>query len=117
MLSHVLERGVLVVTVHQDPGTARRTELATRISGLVQAYKPAPVVIILDDPAATSASVSAVLRAHSLCGRLGSLMSVATHSAPARRLLEANADTGSPRMVIHSRIDIAISAANTAAAA
>jgi hypothetical protein len=117
MLSHVLECGVLVVTVHQDPGTARRTELATRICSLVQAYRPAPVVIILDDPAATSSSVTAVLRAHLLCGRLGTLMSVATHRAPARRLLEANADIGSPRLVIHPRIDIAISAATTAAAA
>jgi hypothetical protein len=117
MLSHVLERGVLVVTVHQDPGVTRRTELATRICSLMQAYRPAPVVIILADVAATSASVSAVLRSHRLCGRLGTLMSVATHSAPARRLLEANADSGSPRLVIHSRIDIAISTATTAAAA
>jgi hypothetical protein len=61
--------------------------------------------------------VTAVLRAHRLCGRLGTLMSVATHRAPARRLLEANAGIGSPRLVIHPRIDIAISAATIAAAA
>jgi hypothetical protein len=38
-------------------------------------------------------------------------MSVATHSAPARRRLEANAHTGSPHLVVHARIDIAINAA------
>ncbi|UYQ60231.1 hypothetical protein [Streptomyces peucetius] len=117
MLSHALDRGVLVVTVHQDPGISRRAELATRISSLVHAHKPAPVVIVLEDHAATNAAVSAVLRAHRLCSHLDTLMSVATHSAPARRLLEANADAGSHRLVVHSRIDIAISAANTAAAA
>ncbi|MEU1889592.1 hypothetical protein [Streptomyces pristinaespiralis] len=84
------------------------------ISSIVHAHNPAPVVIVLDDEAATSASVSAVLRAHGLCCDLGTLMSVA-HSAPARRLLEANADTSRPHLVIHARIDIAISAACAAA--
>ncbi|MFE9701426.1 hypothetical protein [Streptomyces sp. NPDC006270] len=86
-----------------------------RISSIVHALNPAPVVIVLDDEAATSASVSGVLRAHRLCCDLGTLMSVATHSAPARRLLEANADTSRPHLVIHARITIAISAACAAA--
>ncbi len=43
-------------------------------------------------------------------------MSVATHSAPARRLLEDGADTGGCRLVVHARTDTAIDAAFTAAA-
>lgn len=53
-----------------------------------------------------------VLRAHRLCDRLGLVMSVATHSAPARRLLdEANSETGGIRLIVHARADIAIATA------
>ncbi|MCX4703662.1 hypothetical protein OG252_48580 [Streptomyces sp. NBC_01352] len=117
MLSHTLERGVLVITVHRDPGIGGRATLAAEISHLIRAHKPAPVVIVLDEPATGGAAISAVLRAHRTCSNLGVLMSVATHSAPARRLLEANADTTGPRLVIHARTDTAITAAFTAATA
>ncbi|MFE9696438.1 hypothetical protein [Streptomyces sp. NPDC006270] len=86
-----------------------------QISSLMPTRNPALVVIVPDDGAAAGASVSAVLRAHRpRCG-LGTLMSVATHRAPARHLLEANADTSRPHLVIHARITIAISAACAAA--
>ncbi|PZH18099.1 hypothetical protein C1I97_04240 [Streptomyces sp. NTH33] len=49
-----------------------------------------------------------VLRAHRLCSHLGLGMSVATHSAPARRLLEANGDTNGIRRVVRARADTAI---------
>ncbi|CAL9338790.1 hypothetical protein SUDANB58_00222 [Streptomyces sp. enrichment culture] len=117
MLSHALERGVLVITVPSDPGVDGRAPLLERIGGLVRAHRPAPVVIVLDEPAATGAAVSVVLRAHRLCSALGVLMSVATHSAPTRRLLEANADTSGTRLVIHARADTAVTAAAFAAAA
>ncbi|WP_432133811.1 MULTISPECIES: hypothetical protein [unclassified Streptomyces] len=115
-LTHALEHGVLVITVDRDPGAAERALLAADISALVEAHRPSPVVIVLDEPATGSAAVGAVLRAHRACGSLGVLMSVATHSAPARRLLEASAEDGRPRLVIHARADIAIDAAYAAAA-
>uniref|UniRef100_UPI0031D84EDC hypothetical protein n=1 Tax=Streptomyces hawaiiensis TaxID=67305 RepID=UPI0031D84EDC len=116
MLSHSFDRGVLVITVHRDPGIGGRATLLTRIGDLVQAYRPAPVVIVLDEPAARSAVVSVVLRVHHLCSRLCRLMSVATHSAPVRRALEADADTCGTRLVIHARADTAVAAAYAAVA-
>ncbi|MFJ8076457.1 hypothetical protein ACIQ7Q_21535 [Streptomyces sp. NPDC096176] len=116
MLSHVIQHGVLVITVHTDPGIGQRAALSKEISDLVHLHRPAPVVIVLEEQAAGSAAVSAVLRAHRMCNHLGVLMSVATHSAPARRLLESNADTTGTRLVIHARTDTAISTAFTAAA-
>ncbi|MFF7731714.1 hypothetical protein [Streptomyces sp. NPDC007984] len=116
MLSHSLDRGVLVITVHEDPGVDGRATLVARISGLVQAYRPAPVVIVLDEPAARGPVVSAVLRVHRACGPLGTLLSVATHSAPIRRELEADTGTGGTRLVVHARVDTAVSAAFAAAA-
>ncbi|WP_267889702.1 hypothetical protein [Streptomyces sp. NRRL B-1140] len=35
---------------------------------------------------------------------------MATHSAPVRRALEADADTGGTRLVVHARADIAVAA-------
>jgi hypothetical protein len=116
MLSHALERGVLVITVHRDPGPAGRASLAAEIGALVHAYRPMPVVVVLEEAATGGAAVASVLRAHRLCSNLGVLMSVATHSAPARRQLEAGADTGGCRLVVHARTDTAIDAAFIAAA-
>lgn len=115
MLSHTLEREVLVITVDHDPGIDGRAALAAHLTDLVDAHQPAPVVVVLTDRAG-GAAVSAVLRAHQRCGRLGVLMSVVAHSAPVRRLLEDNADTSGPRLVVHARVDTAITTAFTAAA-
>lgn len=115
LLSHSLDRGVLVVTVHRDPGVGGRAELLTRITGLVEAYRPAPLVVVLGEPA-TRAAVGVLLRVHRLCSRLGVLMSVATHSAPTRRALEAEADPAGTRLVVHARTDTAVAAAYAAAA-
>ncbi|MGW6547166.1 hypothetical protein ACWGBH_30600 [Streptomyces massasporeus] len=41
---------------------------------------------------------------------------MATHSAPARRALEADPETGGRRLVVHARVDTAVSAAFAAAA-
>ncbi|MFD7392035.1 hypothetical protein ACFV46_26595 [Streptomyces sp. NPDC059852] len=95
MLSHTVERGVLVITVLEDPGIGGRAALLTQIS----------------EPAATEAAVSVVLRVHRLCSHLDLVTFVATHSAPARRLLDANADTHGIRMVIHARAHTAIETA------
>ncbi|MFE9290226.1 hypothetical protein ACF1HU_23435 [Streptomyces olivaceus] len=116
MLSHTLEHGVLVITVDRDPGVDGRAALTTHLTNLVDAHQPAPVVIVLADGAAGPAAVSAVLRAHQWCGRLDLLLSVVAHSAPVRRLLESNADSCGPRLVVHARVDTAISTACTAVA-
>ncbi|MES5823327.1 hypothetical protein [Streptomyces sp. RG80] len=86
------------------------------MSDLIHAYKPTPVVIVLDDGAAVGAVISVVLRVHRMCRDLGVVMSVATASAAARRLLEANAVTSGFRLVVHARADTAIATAFTAAA-
>jgi hypothetical protein len=116
LLSHTLDHGVLVITVHRDPGIGGRATLLMKISDLVRAYRPAPVVVLLDEPAAQAAVVSVLLRVHRLCSRLGTLLSVATHSAPVRRALEANADSAGTRLVVHARADTAVAAAFAAAA-
>lgn len=117
MLSHAIERGVLVVTVHDDPGIDGRADLVLDIEGLVRAYQPAPVVIVLEEPAAGPAGLSVVLRVHRACNALGVLLSAVSSSAPARRLLEANAETGTTRLIIHARADIAVATAALAAVA
>ncbi|MER7489137.1 hypothetical protein ABTY20_25160 [Streptomyces sp. NPDC126497] len=116
MLSYRLEQGVLVITVDGDPGTEDRPECAEAISDLIHVYRPMPVVIVLDGPLPGDAVVGQALRAHRLCGPLGVLISVATHSAPARRTLMAGADTGCTRLVVHARVDTAIAATSAAAA-
>ncbi|MFC8247496.1 hypothetical protein [Streptomyces chartreusis] len=111
MMSHILKKRVLVITMHDDPGVDARAALLTRISDLVHGHKPTSVVIILAQPSPTQAALSVVLRAHHLCSRLDLVLSVATHSAPVRRLLAAGADAGGIRLVIHARADTAIATA------
>ncbi|PAK26130.1 hypothetical protein CJD44_12285 [Streptomyces sp. alain-838] len=111
MLSHSLEHGVLVITVHQAPDIAGRAEFVGRIEGLVHAHKPAPVLIVLEEYAADGPTTSVVLRVHRTCRDLGILLSVASTSAPVRRLLEAHADTAGTHLVIHARADTAVTAA------
>ncbi|MET7685714.1 hypothetical protein [Streptomyces sp. NPDC005423] len=115
MLTHSIERGVLVLRLQGDPGPPDVDALSEHISGLVHAHDPAPVVIVLGADAPPS-SVEAVLRAHRRCAPLGVLLSVATHSAPVRRALEAQAGADGPPLVIHARVDTAIATAFTAAA-
>lgn len=74
------------------------------------------MVLLLDEPAGQGAVVSVVLRVYRLCRRLGTPLSVATHCAPVRRALEANADTAGTRLVVHARADTALAAAFAAAA-
>lgn len=116
VLSHVLEQGVLVISVHGEIRVDGGATLLAKISDLIHAYKPTPVVIVLDDSAAGTKVISVVVRAHRMCGSIGVLMSVASHSAPVRRRLEASVETDTTHLVIHARADIAISSAACAAA-
>ncbi|MFI9150294.1 hypothetical protein [Streptomyces sp. NPDC053367] len=89
--------------------------LVREIEGLVRAYHPAPVVIVVEEPAATGAALSGVLLVHRTCRALGVLLSVVTSSAPARRVLEANAASAGARLIIHAREDTAVTTAALAA--
>ncbi|MFD4688975.1 hypothetical protein [Streptomyces sp. NPDC058463] len=116
MVSHRVEHDVLLITVQEDPGVTGRAGLATEITDLIHAHHPSPVLVVIDNAAATPATASAVLRAHRQCGNLKTLLSVATHDALTRRLFEDNAGSGEPRLVVHHRVDVAIDTAYTAAA-
>ncbi|MEU9360422.1 hypothetical protein AB0D35_20190 [Streptomyces sp. NPDC048301] len=110
MLSHRFERGVLVLTVREDPGIGGRAELSSEIVAFLQAHRPSPVLVVIEEAAATPATASAVLRAHRQCGAWGVLMSVATASSAVRRLLEASADVGGARLAVHQSLDSAFNA-------
>ncbi|WP_258054508.1 hypothetical protein [Streptomyces sp. Ru71] len=112
----MLDQGVLVVTVQNDTGDGR-TELLEEIEDLIRGYQPLPVVIAVEDPDVGAAAIDMVLQAHRVCVRLGVLMSVITHSAPLRRMLQTRAERDGVRLVINARADIAIAAAAFAAAA
>ncbi|MFD9768228.1 hypothetical protein ACFWXI_32580 [[Kitasatospora] papulosa] len=116
MLSHRLERDVLVITIEKDPGVSGRAGLATEITELVHAYRTSPVLLVIDRAASTPATASAVLRAHRQVGELNTLLSVATQDAATRRLLEDNADTCGSRLVVHTHVDVALDTAYVSAA-
>ncbi|MFG1665116.1 hypothetical protein [Streptomyces sp. Y7] len=111
MMSHTIERGVLVITMHGNPGIAMRATLLARINDLVHVHKPASVVVVLDQPSPTPTALSLVLRTHHLCSHLGLVMSVAARSAPVRRLLAAGTDATDIGLVIPARADTAIATA------
>ncbi|MFI5998076.1 hypothetical protein ACIBAC_40230 [Streptomyces sp. NPDC051362] len=109
MLSHALENGVLVLAVDDEPGPEEQN-LAALISDLVHVHAPTPAVIMLGgevpDPV-----IEAVVEAHRRCRQLDVLISVATSSAPARRVFQAHATADGGALVVHARVDTAISTA------
>ncbi|MFD0069904.1 hypothetical protein [Streptomyces sp. NPDC127574] len=111
MVKYALQHGVLVLTLDDDPG-ARVQELPGRIYDLARAHAPCPVVIILGGRA-TGPVINAVQHAHRMCSELGMLISVVTHSAGARRALDAQPSDVGTRLVIHARTDTAIATALT----
>lgn len=116
MLAHHVEDGVLVLTVHTDFSACERADLTRQLIDWASVYQPAPVVVVIEQPAGTAAVAGAVLQCHRQCSRLGLLMSVVTHSSPMRRLLMVKGASYRPRLVVHSRIDVAITATGNAAA-
>ncbi|MEU1708750.1 hypothetical protein ABZ478_25900 [Streptomyces sp. NPDC005706] len=108
---------MLVITLHDNPGVDGRAAPLDRISALVEGHRPVSLVVVLDGGAGADAAVAVVLRGHRVCSRLGLVMSVASRSAPVRRLLEAGADTAGTRLVVHARADTAIATATAPTAA
>ncbi|MFC9271093.1 hypothetical protein ACFTXJ_25390 [Streptomyces zhihengii] len=114
MLSQSFGHGVLVITIHDEPAREERAETARRLADLMCAHRPAPVVVVMADAASTAATAEVVRQAHRRCGNPGVLLSVATHSAPVRRLLEAEETTVRHRMGVHPHFDTAFSSASRA---
>ncbi|MCZ4607793.1 hypothetical protein O3S80_29370 [Streptomyces sp. Lzd4kr] len=110
-MTQALEQRVLVITMHDDPGIAMRAALLAQISDLVQGHKPASVVIALDQPSPTQATLSIILRAHHLCSHLCLVMFVATPDPHVRRPLAVGADTRDIGLVIYARAYTAIATA------
>ncbi|MEU8951040.1 hypothetical protein [Streptomyces sp. NPDC048489] len=110
MLTHSLERGVLVLKLDDNPSAGDRDSLARYICDLINAHSPAPVVIIIGR-AASQLVVAAVIEAHRMSSKLKVLVGVATSNASIRRALEAANDFFRPRIVVHARTDVAMDAA------
>lgn len=113
MLTHAVENGVLVLTVQESPGPPEPKGLANLLSDFIHVHAPAPAVIVLPAEAST-ASVSAVARAHEMCHDLDVLISVVTPSAPARRVLRSRTAGHRAGLVVHAQTDTAIAAATAA---
>ncbi|MGW1966614.1 hypothetical protein ACWCPD_40900 [Streptomyces sp. NPDC001935] len=114
MLSHRLENGVLVLTLEDAPGL-REHNLAALISDLVHVHDPTPAVIVLGTVVPDEV-IEAVVEAYRRCRRSDVLISVATPSAPARRILQAQAAAQGGGLVVYARVDTAVRTADATAA-
>ncbi|MFE6132920.1 hypothetical protein ACFQ6Q_32365 [Streptomyces sp. NPDC056437] len=109
MWSHAVTGTRLVITLHEDPGIARRAQLAQDISALVRSHRPESLLVVLEDAAESSAALSAVLRAQR---DLGMPMTVRAASVAVRRMLEMNGNDG---LVVQARTGAAEDTAFTTA--
>ncbi|MFF8846529.1 STAS domain-containing protein [Streptomyces sp. NPDC015127] len=109
VLTHTLDRGVLVVTLHGDVMISDRATVSQQLTEVVRSYLPRAVVIELRTSVVSAAALSAVLRAHRQCGQAGVTLSVVATVASARRLLKAGTD-GSGLAVFGRREDAVTSA-------
>ncbi|MFE0650845.1 hypothetical protein ACFVZH_19885 [Streptomyces sp. NPDC059534] len=90
LISHAVGEDVLHVTLHCDLDVANRAAAALQIQALVQAHRPARVVIELPAADPTPATISALARAHRMCASLSIPFSLAGASPRTRRLLDVN---------------------------
>ncbi|MFP1624566.1 hypothetical protein ACLB9X_05000 [Streptomyces sp. 5K101] len=111
VLTHTLDRGVLVVTLHGDVMISDRATVSQQLAEVVRSHLPRAVVIELRTSVISAAALSAVLRAHRQCGQAGMTLSAVATVASARRLLKAGTD-GSGLRVFARRAD-AVTAALT----
>ncbi|MEU3051343.1 hypothetical protein ABZ705_33465 [Streptomyces sp. NPDC006984] len=92
VFTHMLDRGVLVVTLHGDVVIGDRAAVSQGFADLVRMYLPRAVVIELRTPVVSAAALSAVLRAHRLCEHGRVPLSLVAAERATRRLLEAGTD-------------------------
>ncbi|MFF3287056.1 hypothetical protein [Streptomyces sp. NPDC003023] len=117
MLTHAVDRGVLVVTtgVDIDIDISNRAFVAQNIARLVRSHLPLPVVLVLAAPVVSSAALSAVLRVHRMCSGLGVPLAVVTPSAAARLVLRASGGTTRFPLGVFAAAESAITAVSTTA--
>ncbi|WP_017240756.1 hypothetical protein [Streptomyces sp. SS] len=90
LISHTVGTDVLQVTLHSDLDVTNRAAAALQIQALVQAHRPARVVIELPVADPTPATLSALARTHRMCASLGIPLSLGGASARTHRLLDVN---------------------------
>ncbi|MGW2015098.1 hypothetical protein [Streptomyces sp. NPDC001927] len=70
LLTHHIDVGTLRVTLHQGLDVTNRAAAALLIQALVDAHRPAAVVLDLPGGPASAATMSAVARAKRMCDSL-----------------------------------------------
>ncbi|MCT4353774.1 hypothetical protein M5362_11610 [Streptomyces sp. Je 1-79] len=70
LLSHHIDAGTLRVTLKQDLDVTNRAAAALLLQALVDAHRPAAVVLELPAGPLTAATMSAVARARRMCDSL-----------------------------------------------
>ncbi|MER8232907.1 hypothetical protein ACIRQY_02550 [Streptomyces sp. NPDC101490] len=92
LIGHVLRHHVLYVTLHHELDVTTRAAAALQIQTLVQAHRPARVVLALPGADPTPATLSALARTRRLCAGLHVPLVLTGASARTRRLLEATGE-------------------------
>ncbi|WP_225799991.1 hypothetical protein [Streptomyces sp. NK15101] len=90
LVSHVVRPDALHVTLHRDLDVTNRAAAALRIEALVQAHRPARVVIAVPAADPSPATLSALARAHRMCAGLGVPLVLTGASERTGRLLETD---------------------------
>ncbi|MFP1629743.1 STAS domain-containing protein [Streptomyces sp. 5K101] len=97
VLTHTLDRGVLVVTLHGDVVISDRATVSQQLAEVVRSHLPRAVVIELRTSVISAAALSAVLRAHRQCGQAGMTLSAVATVASARRPARRATPVSAPR--------------------
>ncbi|MFF9850506.1 hypothetical protein [Streptomyces litmocidini] len=87
-ISHAVRHEALYVTLHRDLDVTHRAAAALRIEALVQAHRPARVVVVVPTADPSPATFSALARAHRMCAGLGVPLTLSGVNDRTRRLLE-----------------------------
>ncbi|MER5713028.1 MULTISPECIES: hypothetical protein [unclassified Streptomyces] len=90
LISHTVRHDILHVTLHRDLDVTNRAAVALQIQVLVQTHRPTRVVIAVPAADPTPATLSALARAHRMCGSLGIPVTLTGASARTSRLLDVN---------------------------
>ncbi|OKK17263.1 hypothetical protein AMK16_20510 [Streptomyces sp. CB00455] len=96
MLTHVFDRGTLVVSLDRPIGIGERAAAALATEHLIRTCRPGTVVVKLGAPAVSPAGVSLMLRTQRLCRHWGIPLAVACAALPAQPLGAADHDGSHP---------------------
>ncbi|MBM9623089.1 hypothetical protein ACFU9F_33455 [Streptomyces zhihengii] len=89
VLTHTLDRGVLLVSLDGDVRISERAALSQQFTDLVRMYLPRAVVMEIGASVVSAAALSTVLRAQRLCDQAGVPLAVVADGPVTRALLEA----------------------------